>query len=40
LRDQLNAASGAVTKKLKKELGLAQFDDTVSNVRNVRSVLG
>lgn len=40
LRDPLNAASGAVTKKLKKELGLAQFDDTVSKVRNVRSVLG
>jgi len=40
LRDKLNAASAAVTKKLKKELGVAHFDDTVSRVKSVRSALG
>lgn len=39
LHDQLNAASAAVTKRLKKELGVAHFDDTVSKVRSVRSAL-
>lgn len=40
LREQINAASAAVTKRLKKELGVAHFDDTVSRLRSVRSALG
>ena len=39
MQDQLDAASGAVTKRLKKELGLDQFDETVAKVRNVRSAM-
>lgn len=39
MQDQLDAASGAVTKRLKKELGLDQFDETVAKVRNVRSTM-
>lgn len=40
LQDQLDAASGEVTKRLIKELGIAHFDETVSKVRAVRSVIG
>ena len=35
----LNAASGAVTSKLKKLLGGVEFGDTVSKIRGVRSAL-
>lgn len=40
LQEQLDAASGEVTKRLKKELGIAHFDEAVSKVRAVRSVIG
>ncbi|WP_353156333.1 MarR family transcriptional regulator [Herminiimonas fonticola] len=40
MQEQLDAASGEVTKRLKKELGIAHFDETVSKVRTVRSVIG
>ena len=39
LRDRLNGASGAVTLRLKKELGPACFDDTVTKVKHIRSTL-
>jgi DNA-binding MarR family transcriptional regulator len=39
LKDQLNAASAEVTRRLKKELGAAHFDDTVSKVKKIRSTL-
>lgn len=40
MREGLNAASAAVTRRLKKELGQAQFDDTVARLKGVRSTLG
>ncbi|MDB5774045.1 MAG: putative Bacterial regulatory protein MarR [Herbaspirillum sp.] len=40
LHAQLDAASGEVTRRMKRELGLAHFDDTVSKVRSTRSTLG
>ena len=39
LHSALNKASGAVTSKLKKLLGSLEFEETVSKVRGVRSVL-
>ncbi|MEO6096719.1 MAG: MarR family transcriptional regulator, partial [Fibrobacteria bacterium] len=39
IKDKLNTASGEVTRRLKKELGAAHFDDTVANVKGVRSTL-
>jgi DNA-binding MarR family transcriptional regulator len=39
LKDSLNAASGAVTRRLKKELGPTYFDDTVTKVKQIRSTL-
>ena len=39
MKDSLNAASAAVTKRLKNELGQAQFDDAVSRMKNIRSSL-
>jgi DNA-binding MarR family transcriptional regulator len=39
LQEQLDTASGEVTKRLKKELGLAHFDETVSKVKQVRSTI-
>lgn len=39
LQEQLDAASGEVTKRLKKELGLAHFDETVTKVKQVRSTI-
>jgi DNA-binding MarR family transcriptional regulator len=39
MKDGLNAASGEVTKRLKKELGVSHFDETVSKVKGVRSAL-
>ena len=35
----LNLASGAVTSRLKNELGNATFEETVTHVREVRSVI-
>ncbi len=40
LQEQLDAASGEVTKRLKKELGVAHFDETVTKVKQVRSTIG
>ena len=40
MREQLDAASGDVTKRLKKELGIAHFDETVAKVKSVRSAIG
>ncbi|MES2024447.1 MAG: MarR family transcriptional regulator [Pseudomonadota bacterium] len=39
MKEQLDAASGEVTKRLKKELGVTQFDETVTKVKKVRSVI-
>jgi DNA-binding MarR family transcriptional regulator len=39
MRDALNAASAGVTKRLKKELGSSQFEETVAKVKVVRSTL-
>lgn len=39
LQEQLDTASGEVTKRLKKELGLAHFDETVTKVKQVRSTI-
>jgi DNA-binding MarR family transcriptional regulator len=39
LKDQINAASAAVTLRLKKELGASQFKETVDKVRATRSSL-
>jgi DNA-binding MarR family transcriptional regulator len=39
MRNGLNAASAAVTKRLKKELGSSHFEETVAKVRVVRSTL-
>jgi DNA-binding MarR family transcriptional regulator len=39
LKDSLNAASGAVTRKLKKELGAVHFHDTVADIKQIRSTL-
>lgn len=40
MKDTINQASAAVTKRLKKELGHSQFDDAVSKIRNIRATLG
>ena len=39
LKTSLNEASGTVTAKLRKTLGSAEFTDTVSRIRSVRSAL-
>lgn len=39
IRESLNAASAAVTRRLKKQLGAGHFDDTVSKVKQIRSAL-
>lgn len=36
---ELDAASGEVTRRLKKQLGTTHFDETVTKVRNTRAVL-
>ncbi|HWU98325.1 MAG TPA: MarR family transcriptional regulator [Oxalicibacterium sp.] len=36
MKDGINAASAEVTRRLKKELSVAKFDETVANVRAVR----
>lgn len=39
MKDSLNAASAAVTKRLKVELGPAEFGETVTRMRNIRTTL-
>lgn len=39
IHDELNAASGKVTKKLKKLLGANEFDDVVSRLRGISTSL-
>ncbi len=40
MKSALNLASGAVTSRLKKELGNTTFEETVTHVREVRSMIG
>jgi DNA-binding MarR family transcriptional regulator len=40
LRDGINGASGAVTRRLKGTLGAAEFDDAVARMRSIRDTLG
>lgn len=39
MKDDLNAASADVTRRLKKILSVMKFDETVTNVREVRNAL-
>jgi DNA-binding MarR family transcriptional regulator len=39
LKDGLNSASATVTRRLKKELGQDEFDQTVSRMRGIRAAL-
>jgi DNA-binding MarR family transcriptional regulator len=39
MKDALNSASAAVTRRLKKELGQEQFDAAVANMRTIRGTL-
>ena len=39
IKDQINLASADVTKRLKKSLGAAHFDEVVAYVRGVRAAL-
>jgi DNA-binding MarR family transcriptional regulator len=39
MKEGLNAASAAVTKRLKEELGGAHFEETVSKIRKIRTTL-
>ncbi|CAN5484669.1 hypothetical protein BH11PSE11_BH11PSE11_29660 [soil metagenome] len=39
LKDGLNAASGEVTKRLRKTLGVTHFEETVGRVKNIRQTL-
>jgi len=39
MKDALNAASGAVTARLKKELGADTFHDAVGRLRGIRTAL-
>ena len=39
LKNDLNAASGEVTKKLKRLLGSSEFDDVVGKLRGISSAL-
>lgn len=38
--DELNRASGEVTKKFKKYLGTQEFDDVVSRMRDISETIG
>lgn len=40
MKDSLNSASAEVTRRLKKELGAAHFEDTVNKVKDIRSSIG
>ena len=39
MKDAINAASGAVTKRLKKTLGTEHFEDVVGQLRVISSAL-
>lgn len=39
MKEKLVSTSGEVTRRLKKDLGVAHFDDTVAKVKGVRSAL-
>ena len=39
MKDKINSASGEVTKRMKKALGVTHFDDTVAKVKKVRMSL-
>lgn len=39
IREELNAASGEVTRRLKKALQADQFEDTVSKLKKTRAIL-
>jgi DNA-binding MarR family transcriptional regulator len=39
MEDSINAASGAVTRRIQQQVGRAEFDDTVGKVRAVCSAL-
>jgi DNA-binding MarR family transcriptional regulator len=39
IKDAINAASGAVTKRLKKVLGTKHFEDVVGQLRGISSAL-
>jgi DNA-binding MarR family transcriptional regulator len=39
MKEGLNAASAAVTERLRKELGQKHFEETVSKMRNIRTTL-
>ena len=39
MKDGLNAASAEVTKRLKRKLGGGHFEDSVSKMKNIRSLL-
>ena len=39
MKDAINAASGAVTKRLKKELGTGHFEEVVGQLRGISSAL-
>ena len=39
MRDELNAASGEVTKRFKKSLGASELDDVVSKLRGIGASL-
>lgn len=40
MHEKLNAASAAVTKRLKQQLGANVFDDTVAKLKLIRSKMG
>jgi len=39
MKAEINAASAEITKRLKRELGVAHFDETVAKVRETRSAI-
>ncbi|SAK75694.1 MarR family transcriptional regulator [Caballeronia arationis] len=39
MKDDLNAVSADVTKRLRKKLGAAHFEDSVSKLKNIRSLI-
>jgi hypothetical protein len=39
MKDDLNAVSADVTKRLRKKPGAAHFEDSVSKLKNIRSLI-
>ncbi|SAK78297.1 MarR family transcriptional regulator [Caballeronia glebae] len=39
IMDRIGAASSQITRRMKRKLGNARFDDTVSSVRHIRTTL-